>query len=94
MASSAHRNGALRNSSNLKSSSFKSRLPPSQHYWRRSSPSFGTTAAAGDNGVPGRVRVAVILHPRNVEELVADADFANCVELQPELKRLKLRKNN
>ncbi|MQL96789.1 hypothetical protein Taro_029472 [Colocasia esculenta] len=45
-------------------------------------------------GVPGRVRVAVRLRPRNAEELVADADFADCVELQPELKRLKLRKNN
>ncbi|KAK4411296.1 Kinesin-like protein KIN-UB [Sesamum angolense] len=42
----------------------------------------------------GRVRVAVRLRPRNAEELVADADFADCVELQPELKRLKLRKNN
>ncbi|XWS38476.1 hypothetical protein CRYUN_Cryun19dG0134600 [Craigia yunnanensis] len=28
------------------------------------------------------------------EESVADADFGDCVELQPELKRLKLRKNN
>ncbi|RVX15317.1 Kinesin-like protein KIN-UA [Vitis vinifera] len=46
------------------------------------------------NIVPGRVRVAVRLRPRNAEELVADADFADCVELQPELKRLKLRKNN
>ncbi|KAL0425874.1 UNVERIFIED_CONTAM: Kinesin-like protein KIN-UB [Sesamum radiatum] len=42
----------------------------------------------------GRVRVAVRLRPQNAEELVADADFADCVELQPELKRLKLRKNN
>eukprot|EP00249_Psilotum_nudum_P014072 c24649_g2_i1 orf=565-3339(-) len=47
-----------------------------------------------DSGVSGRVRVAVRLRPRNAEELVADADFADCVELQPELKRLKLRKNN
>ncbi|KAK4269721.1 hypothetical protein QN277_022841 [Acacia crassicarpa] len=44
--------------------------------------------------VPGRVRVAVRLRPRNAEEMVADADFADCVELQPEFKRLKLRKNN
>ncbi|WVZ09412.1 hypothetical protein V8G54_013942 [Vigna mungo] len=44
--------------------------------------------------LPGRVRVAVRLRPRNAEESVADADFADCVELQPELKRLKLRKNN
>ncbi|XP_061357813.1 kinesin-like protein KIN-UA isoform X2 [Gastrolobium bilobum] len=47
-----------------------------------------------DTAVPGRVRVAVRLRPRNAEESVADADFADCVELQPELKRLKLRKNN
>jgi hypothetical protein len=38
--------------------------------------------------------VAVRLRPRNADESVADADFADCVELQPELKRLKLRKNN
>uniref|UniRef100_A0A166FY50 Kinesin-like protein n=1 Tax=Daucus carota subsp. sativus TaxID=79200 RepID=A0A166FY50_DAUCS len=44
--------------------------------------------------VPGRVRVAVRLRPRNAEELASDADFADCVELQPELKRLKLRRNN
>ena len=35
--------------------------------------------------VPGRVRVAVRLRPRNTEEMVADADFANWVELQPEV---------
>lgn len=35
--------------------------------------------------VPGRVRVAVRLRPRNAEELVADADFADCVELQSEV---------
>lgn len=35
--------------------------------------------------VPGRVRVAVRLRPRNAEEMVADADFADCVELQPEV---------
>ncbi|XP_010032148.2 kinesin-like protein KIN-UC isoform X3 [Eucalyptus grandis] len=42
----------------------------------------------------GRVRVAVRLRPRNSEDLLLDADYADCVELQPELKRLKLRKNN
>jgi kinesin family protein 5 len=35
--------------------------------------------------VPGRVRVAVRLRPRNAEELAADADFADYVELQPEV---------
>ncbi|CAK9185422.1 unnamed protein product [Ilex paraguariensis] len=37
--------------------------------------------------VLGRVQVAVRLRPRNAEELVADADFADCVEL-------KLQRNN
>ncbi|KAG7016334.1 Kinesin-like protein KIN-UC [Cucurbita argyrosperma subsp. argyrosperma] len=41
-----------------------------------------------------RVRVAVRVRPRNAEDLLSDADFADCVELQPELKRLKLKKNN
>nr|XP_043629069.1 kinesin-like protein KIN-UB [Erigeron canadensis] len=47
-----------------------------------------------NQSVSGRVRVAVRLRPQNAEEMVADADFADCVELQPEFKRLKLRKNN
>ncbi|XP_047256689.1 kinesin-like protein KIN-UC isoform X2 [Capsicum annuum] len=42
---------------------------------------------------PGRVRVTIRVRPRNVEEL-SDADYADCVEVQPELKKLKLRKNN
>ncbi|CAI0385519.1 unnamed protein product [Linum tenue] len=100
-SSAASRNGAPRGGGgarslaggNLRSSSYKSRpsqLPGST--LRRSS--TGSFAAAGDDGVPGRVRVAVRLRPRNAEEMVADADFADCVEVQPELKRLKLRKNN
>lgn len=79
--------------SNPKTSSLKSK--PSG--LRRSCPGSlnGSTAAAKeDAGVRGRVRVAVRLRPHNAEELVADADFADCVELQPEFKRLKLRKNN
>ncbi|KAI5598515.1 hypothetical protein BDE02_02G137700 [Populus trichocarpa] len=93
-SSSAQRPLKPLTASNLKSSSFKSRVhhshapPPS---FRRSYPS---TFSASDDGVPGRVRVAVRLRPRNAEELAADADFADYVELQPELKRLKLRKNN
>ncbi|XP_022146966.1 kinesin-like protein KIN-UB [Momordica charantia] len=99
-ANGAHRNGSLRGSfkvdrpphaaSNLRTSSFKSR--PSIR--RSTSASFGSNANKDGDGVPGRVRVAVRLRPRNAEELVADADFADCVELQSELKRLKLRKNN
>lgn len=105
MASSAYRNGTGNKgaikpiaSSNIKSSSFKSRLPPSSNHSqgsviRRTNSASFTTAAGGD-GVSGRVRVAIRLRPRNEEESIADADFADCVELQPELKRLKLRKNN
>ncbi|KAL6123914.1 hypothetical protein ACLB2K_076430 [Fragaria x ananassa] len=42
----------------------------------------------------GRVRVAVRLRPRNDEDRVSDSDYGDSVEVQPELKRLKLRKNN
>ncbi|WCJ22817.1 armadillo repeat kinesin 2 [Euphorbia peplus] len=91
MASNGYRNGSSKTSMkpvapNLKSSSFKSRTSTGGSVLRRSS--------GGDDGVPGRVRVAVRLRPRNGEECVADADFADCVELLPEFKRLKLRKNN
>ncbi|CAK8539422.1 unnamed protein product [Lathyrus sativus] len=83
-ASTSNRNAnrnSLKPSSNVKSKQIQ----------RRST----TASAVKDHTtVPGRVRVAVRLRPRNAEELVADADFADCVELQPELKRLKLRKNN
>ncbi|XP_040931595.1 kinesin-like protein KIN-UB isoform X2 [Gossypium hirsutum] len=105
MACNVYRNGtglhkgamrplAASNSSNVKSSSFKSRIPPSSNHSPGSAPLRPSKSAGGSDGVPGRVRVAVRLRPRNAEESVADADFADCVELQPELKRLKLRKNN
>ncbi|XP_027162952.1 kinesin-like protein KIN-UB isoform X1 [Coffea eugenioides] len=84
------RNGFPRGPNLRNSSSFKSKLPPSSAV-RRSSPG---ALGAGADAVSGRVRVAVRLRPQNAEELEADADFADCVELQPELKRLKLRKNN
>lgn len=85
-------------SSSYSSSSFnksKPSLSSSTSSLRRSSPaSLSNSNAKSDSGVLGRVRVAVRLRPRNAEESIADADFADCVELQPELKRLKLRKNN
>lgn len=31
------------------------------------------------------MRVAVRLRPRTADDLIADADFADCVELQPEV---------
>lgn len=43
---------------------------------------------------PGRVRVAVRLRPKNNEDLASDSDFADCVEILPELKKLNLKKNN
>ncbi|XP_047322666.1 kinesin-like protein KIN-UB isoform X2 [Impatiens glandulifera] len=70
------------------SSSSKSKPP------RRSNTGLLVGSPKNDAGVYGRVRVAVRLRPRNAEELVADNDFADCVELQPELKRLKLQRNN
>ncbi|KAK2372221.1 armadillo repeat kinesin [Trifolium repens] len=86
-SSSSNRNTnsrtSLKPSSNLKSK-------PTQ----RRNTTTATAAAKDHTTVPGRVRVAVRLRPQNAEESVADADFADCVELQPELKRLKLRKNN
>ncbi|XP_031267013.1 kinesin-like protein KIN-UA [Pistacia vera] len=102
-----HRNGTTHRSSlnkidrplsvnsNTKPASKSKSLPVSG--LRKSTPASLAAASAAfkdDAGVPGRVRVAVRLRCRNAEEMVADADFADCVELQPELKRLKLRKNN
>ncbi|KAL6494062.1 hypothetical protein OROGR_031971 [Orobanche gracilis] len=83
-----YRNGVQKVPNLRTSASLKSKAPSNV---RRSSP--GALGGAADS-VSGRVRVAVRLRPRNAEELVTDADFADCVELQPELKRLKLRKNN
>ncbi|GAB2224197.1 hypothetical protein Droror1_Dr00004948 [Drosera rotundifolia] len=89
-----NRGSMKQTTANFKSLSLKSKQqnqnqqPP---VVRRSS-SLNATAPKDD--VDGRVRVAVRLRPRNAEELVADADYADCVELQPEVKRLKLRKNN
>ncbi|XP_015961465.1 kinesin-like protein KIN-UB [Arachis duranensis] len=91
-SSNIHRNGTQRG---IISNKFDRPLKP-----RHRPPSPGSTfrrnssAPRNADAVPGRVRVAVRLRPRNAEEMIADADFADCVELQPELKRLKLRRNN
>ncbi|XP_070039145.1 kinesin-like protein KIN-UB [Nicotiana tomentosiformis] len=81
-----YRNGTHKAPNLRTSSSFKSKLPTSAS-------SNGRRSSTID-ALSGRVRVAIRLRPRNAEELAADADFADCVEIQPELKRLKLRKNN
>ncbi|KAL6182062.1 hypothetical protein ACLB2K_043485 [Fragaria x ananassa] len=81
--------------SNPKSSVKSKPLVPPRRNSTGSVAGGGAGAASKDNtGVPGRVRVAVRLRPRNSDEMVLDADFADIVELQPELKRLKLRRNN
>ncbi|KAF8395265.1 hypothetical protein HHK36_019207 [Tetracentron sinense] len=71
-------------------SSVRSKVPSA----RRSVMLNSRASSIDDDPEPGRVRVAVRLRPRNAEDLLSDADFGDCVELQPELKRLKLRKNN
>ncbi|XAR70393.1 Plus-end-directed kinesin ATPase [Bertholletia excelsa] len=86
---------SVNSNSKSASSSFKSKHSPTASAIRPSnfsSPGGGSAKDAA--GVSGRVRVAIRLRPQNAEELVADADFADCVELQPELKRLKVRRNN
>ncbi|PUZ42798.1 hypothetical protein GQ55_9G610500 [Panicum hallii var. hallii] len=64
---------------------------------RRPSPSPARSRPAPDNGGSSdscRVRVSVRLRPKNSEDLAHGSDFDSCVELQPESKRLKLKKNN
>ncbi|KNA07435.1 hypothetical protein SOVF_171950 [Spinacia oleracea] len=61
---------------------------------RSATPLSRTNSIAAHDPEPGRVRVAVRLRPRNDEDLASDADFADCVELLPELKKLSLKKNN
>ncbi|KAL5569393.1 hypothetical protein UlMin_025968 [Ulmus minor] len=69
--------------------------PPKAPTSRRSvTPNSRTRSASELEQDSGRVRVAVRLRPRTAEDLLPDSDFADCVELQPELKRLKLKKNN
>ncbi|KAL9228977.1 hypothetical protein vseg_004499 [Gypsophila vaccaria] len=86
----ASKNGVVRGYSSHRQSSSSNR----QSNPLKSKPPLRRTSAAASPAVDGRVRVAVRLRPKNAEESVSDADYADCVELQPELKRLKLRKNN
>ncbi|XP_021304098.1 kinesin-like protein KIN-UA isoform X2 [Sorghum bicolor] len=64
---------------------------------RRPSPSPARSRPVADHSGSAdscRVRVAVRLRPKNSEDLAHNADFDSYVELQPESKRLKLKKNN
>ncbi|XP_051182928.1 kinesin-like protein KIN-UA isoform X2 [Lolium perenne] len=81
------RNGAAPRGS-ARSKSVAPRRPPS--------PARARPAAADHDGAADvcRVRVAVRIRPKNADELAQGADFDTCVELQPECKKLKLKKNN
>ncbi|KZV16226.1 armadillo repeat-containing kinesin-like protein 1 [Dorcoceras hygrometricum] len=75
--------------------SSRAKAPPAVSSSRRSvTPTSRSRSAAPDNDPESeRVRVAVRLRPRNPDDL-SDTDYADCVELQPELRKLKLKKNN
>ncbi|XP_076951931.1 kinesin-like protein KIN-UB [Bidens hawaiensis] len=89
---------SVSSSSSSFSSGYSKSKPAVTSNLRRNSTGSTANSVTGAHkdapGVSGRVRVAVRLRPKNSEELSTDADFADCVELQPELKRLKLRRNN
>lgn len=94
--SSGNVSSALRNNGGAAQGHHHSvRSKPSMSNSRRSvTPTSRTRSLSLDYDPESeRVRVAVRLRPKNAEDL-SDADHADCVELQPELKRLKLRKNN
>ncbi|XP_075499281.1 kinesin-like protein KIN-UC [Primulina tabacum] len=75
--------------------SSRAKAPPAVSNSRRSvTPTSRSRSAAIENDPESeRVRVAVRLRPRNSDDL-SDMDYADCVELQPELRKLKLKKNN
>ncbi|KAM3315293.1 hypothetical protein ACQJBY_033806 [Aegilops geniculata] len=76
-----------RGTSTARSKSVAPRRPPS--------PARARPAADHDDTADlCRVRVALRIRPKNADELAQGADFDTCVELQPECKKLKLKKNN
>ncbi|GAB4854984.1 hypothetical protein Ancab_023571 [Ancistrocladus abbreviatus] len=79
----AHSAGSGDNDAILKAPSKRSVTPISR-----------SNSIVSNDPEPGRVRVAVRLRPRNAEDLASDADCADCAEPQPEMKKLKLMKNN
>ncbi|KAL9351461.1 hypothetical protein Peur_054141 [Populus x canadensis] len=97
-SSSSSRNGNSQQNNNSNSNSnsshsaVRSKAPPAAASRRSVTPSRSHSFDFDTDH--GRVRVAVRSRPRNAEELILDADFNDCVELFPELKRLKLKKNN
>uniref|UniRef100_A0A2C9VY08 Kinesin-like protein n=1 Tax=Manihot esculenta TaxID=3983 RepID=A0A2C9VY08_MANES len=94
LVSSSSSNSGSRNGSQQNNHySLRSKAPASSR--RSVTPtSRSHSSHQDDDNDPVRVRVAVRLRPRNAQDLSLDSDFSDCVELQPELRRLKLRKNN
>ncbi|KAJ3682477.1 hypothetical protein LUZ60_015050 [Juncus effusus] len=74
-----------------RSSSARTKSAPPK---RPSSASSHKSSVDSDNADAVRVRVAVRLRPKNNEDFPNDGDFSTCVELQPEVKKLRLKKNN
>ncbi|XP_076919903.1 kinesin-like protein KIN-UC [Bidens hawaiensis] len=72
--------------------SVRSKTPSSRRSLTPNSRSY--TRHNDDDAESGRVRVAIRLRPKNTEEILSDGDFFDCVEPQPELNKLKLKKNN
>ncbi|KAL8090383.1 hypothetical protein AgCh_039743 [Apium graveolens] len=92
---SSSSNSSTRNSINANGNAnnlSRSKLPISAR--RSVTPSSRSRSPSLNDPENGRVRVAVRVRPRTEEDLVTEADFADCVEIQPELKKLELRKNN
>ncbi|CAL9753347.1 unnamed protein product [Musa acuminata subsp. burmannicoides] len=91
MASSAHSRGSLRTERQVPTARGNGGgNPPARS--RSSSAKRSLRVSSDDDKNSGRVRVAVRVRPKTTEE--NDLDFTDCVELQPELRRLKLKKNN
>ncbi|XP_027111496.1 kinesin-like protein KIN-UC isoform X2 [Coffea arabica] len=84
---------SLSSSTNGIPTSRRSRSLTPSYRTRSPSPSSSSSSYLSNDPEPGRVRVAVRLRPRIAADL-SDADYPDCVEVQPELKKLKLRKNN
>ncbi|CAL9094796.1 unnamed protein product [Musa textilis] len=91
MASSAHSRGSLRTERQVPPARGNGGgNPPARS--RSSSAKRSLRVSSDDDKDSGRVRVAIRVRPKTTEE--HDLDFTDCVELQPELRRLKLKKNN
>ncbi|GAQ78172.1 armadillo repeat-containing kinesin-like protein [Klebsormidium nitens] len=61
---------------------------------RRSSKGDEVPKAKKEEQLAGRVRVVVRLRPRTADETKGDKDFADVVFMEPEIKRVTLKKNH